>query len=123
MPARQRKETEPEMGPDGEIEVSPEELENEALHDDAEGDQMPDQMIYDGEILISGMTLAVKLPGDGRESYFPAKFIARKQPGESDNDLAARVITVVRETAISQIDDAVDALAEYQQQLAARLNR
>ena len=81
-------------------------------------EQTPVTLIYEGEILTSGVTLAVLLPGDHKESYFPAKFTGRRQPHESAEDLANRVITVVRETVLGQMDDAIDALAEYSEQLA-----
>lgn len=118
-------------------EPSPEELEDlsnqemEAMHGGSEAaenhifeeGEMPDEMIYDGEILSTGMTLAVVLPGDQKESYFPAKFTGRKQPHETDADLVGRCIAIVRDACLGQIDDAVDALAEYQAQLQARLNK
>lgn len=133
-PARRTPAADPEGAP------SPEEL--EGAHDEAadladhlddpaanpgaaDMAQSPETLIYEGDILTSGMTLAVLLPGDNRESYFPVKFTARRQPDETGEDLATRVITVVRETAIGQIDDAIDALAEYHQELAksGRLGR
>jgi len=118
MPPRTRT---PDGGPEGV--PSPEELEHlsdELAEEHTEVDEaQPDiPLIYDGEVLTSGMTLAVVLPGDQKESYFPTKFTARKQPDETEADLAARVVTVVRETCLSQIDDAIDAIAEYQKQLS-----
>lgn len=89
----------------------------------AEMSQAPETLIYEGDILTTGMTLAVLLPGDNRESYFPVKFTARRQADESGEDLASRAITVVRETVIGQIDDAVDAMAEYAEELQKRLGR
>lgn len=115
-------------------EPSPEELENDEMeqqhtaseigedHIFAEG-EAPDEMIYDGEILTSSMTLAVVLPGDQKESYFGSKLTARKQPDETDAELVGRVIAVVRDACLGQIDDGVDAIAEYQATLQARLSK
>lgn len=94
--------------------LSPEEQETQQ---DESAEQGP-PMIYPGERLTSGMTLAVLMPGDNKESYFKSEFTGELQPDEDPEVLAARVITVVRETCIGQLDDAIDAVAEYQQQLA-----
>lgn len=111
-------ETSPEP-PSGSQTLSPEEL--EAEHADATGEPeqegVDQQLIYTGEQLTSSMTLAVLLPGDHKESYFGSKFTARLQEGEEPDELAGRVITVVRETVIGQLDDAIDAVADYQQAL------
>lgn len=75
-------------------------------------------LMYDGELLQTSMTLAVVLPGDTKESYFGSRGVFRLQPGEDADDLAARAITVVRSSVLNQLDDAIDALAEYMAQLA-----
>lgn len=116
------------LAPDGDqgpqIDLSPEEAEEHGgpvAGDDIE--QVTPTLLYDGELLQTSMTLAVILPGDVKESYFGSRAVLRKQPGEDDDQVASRGITLVRETVISQIDDAIDALAEYQEELQARLNR
>lgn len=76
-------------------------------------------LMYDGELLQTSMTLAVVLPGDSKESYFGSRGVFRLQPGEDADDLAARAITVVRSSVLNQLDDAIDALAEYMTQLAS----
>lgn len=77
------------------------------------------QLMFDGELLQTSMTLAVVLPGDSKESYFGARAVLRCQPGEGAEDVAGRAVTIVREAVIGQMDDAIDALQEYQQQLLA----
>lgn len=122
MPPKGRKDPSLLAGPDGEIstEPSPEELEA-----DAQGGDVPEQMmgdhtlIYPGEIAGTSMTLAVVLPGDSKESYFRGHFTGRKQPHEDDEAFSARLVTVSRELAIGQLDDAIDSLAEYMTNLAS----
>lgn len=108
------------LTPDGDAgpEISIEE--QEESNRDEPGAEMAGgpQLMYDGELLQTSMTLAVVLPGDSKESYFGARFVGRVQPDEDAEEISARAITVVRESVIGQIDDAIDALAEYQRQLA-----
>lgn len=126
MPPRGRKDPSL-LTPDGEqgpeVELSTEELEENGAAEPGDIEQAGPTLMYDGELLQTSMTLAVTLPGDSKESYFGARFVGRLQEGEPDDNLAARAITMVRETVIGQIDDAVDALAEYRTQLSARLRQ
>ena len=124
MPPRGRKDPSL-LSPDGEqgpqIELSPEEAQDNGGMTEPGDVENVVPLMYEGELLQTSMTLAVTLPGDHKESYFGSRFVGRLQLGELDDELVARGITVVRETCIAQIDDAIDALAEYQKQLAARL--
>ena len=115
------------LGPDGqagpELDIVPGDsvAEAEAAAQDepgAESAAVVPQLMYDGELLQTSMTLAVLLPGDHKESYFGARVVMRTQPFEDAESISARAITVVRESVLGQIDDAIDAIAEFQQNLA-----
>lgn len=111
------------LAPDGDAgpQVAPDPIDEaeQASADEpgAEGTQPP--LMYDGELLQTSMTLAVVLPGDSKESYFGSRGVFRLQTGEDADDLAARAITVVRSSVLNQLDDAIDAVAEYMTQLVA----
>lgn len=123
MPPRGRKDPSliAPMGDQGpEIEVSIDEAEQSSEEPGQEGPEQP-TLMYPGELLQTSMTLAVVLPGDQKESYFGARFVGRAQEWESDQELTARAITVTRDAVLGQIDDAVDAIDVYRQQLQARL--
>jgi hypothetical protein len=122
MPPKGRKDPSLLTGPDGDIEIGPstEELEADSMGGDVPQEHLVDKtLIYDGEIAGSSMTLAVVLPGDSKESYFRGHFTGRRQPQETDEEFSGRIVTVTRELTLGQLDDAIDALAQYQQDLAA----
>lgn len=98
-----------------ELDVNP-----EVEHQDL-AEMGPEQsLLFEGDVVTSSATLAVILPGDSKESYFGYKVTTRVQDGENHAEVYERLATVVTQSVIAQIDDTIDALGAYSQDLEAR---
>lgn len=89
------------------------------IANDSDGPGAEASLIHAGELLTTGTTLAVRLPGDDTESWFSAKHTAVAQPGETDNDIVTRSVTLVNETCYASIKDVMEIMAENEAEAAA----
>lgn len=77
------------------------------LANDGEDHQLG-SLVFPGELLTIGTTLAVILGNDQKESYFSAKHTAIVQPGESHDDVIGRSIEVANTSVFANISDVLE---------------
>lgn len=84
----------------------------DVISDDQDGGEMAGAgaLIYPGELLTFGSTLAVLLPGDSRESYFSAKHVAVARQGETAEEIVGRGVALTNSTVWELIDDVMDRM-------------
>lgn len=77
-----------------------------------QGDMDLEPIVFPGELLTTSTTLAVRLDGDDRESYFGAKHTGIVQEGETVEHVIQRGITIVNDSCYANIADVMNTVAQ-----------
>jgi hypothetical protein len=71
-----------------------------------------ERLVYPGEVLHGGVTLAVLLPGDEKESFVYGKHTAIAQPHEDYADIKDRIITTTTDIVVTEVEVLIDRFTE-----------